>query len=168
MVKEYTLVVDTMACVGCHACEVACKQEHNLPVGPNWITVHQDAPWDIEDKPQTRYIVTHCLHCRRPRCLEACPEDAITKRDDGVVLIDAKACTGCMMCIEACPFGVIQFDAKKGIAHKCTLCVERLDTGRQPACVAACLSHCIYADDATEIAQKIGKSRIWLWYKDKV
>jgi formate dehydrogenase iron-sulfur subunit len=50
-----------------------------------------------------------------------------------VVLVDAEACSGCMMCIEACPFGVIQFDEERGVAQKCTLCVERLEAGRQPA-----------------------------------
>jgi len=73
-----------------------------------------------------------------------------------------------MMCIEACPFGVIQFDQERGVAQKCTLCVERLEAGRQPACVGACLSHCIYAGAPTEIAEKIGESRVWVWYKDKV
>jgi Fe-S-cluster-containing dehydrogenase component len=161
--QEYALVVDTMACVGCHACEVACKQENDLPVGPSWIRVHQDSSWDMEGKPQLRYLVTHCMHCRRPRCLEACPEGAITKRDDGVVLINAEACSGCMMCIEACPFGVIQFDEERGVAQKCTLCVQRLEAGRQPACVGACLSHCIYSGAPAEIAEKIGESRVWVW-----
>ena len=168
MAEEHALVVDSAACVGCHACEVACKQENDLPVGPSWIRVHEDSPWDSEGRPQTRYIVTHCFHCRRPRCLEACPEGAITKREDGVVLIDAEACSGCMMCIEACPFGVIQFDEDKGIAQKCTLCVERLERGQQPACVVACLSHCIYAGAPAEVAEKIGEGRVRIWYKNIV
>lgn len=168
MVQHYAMLVDTLSCVGCHACEVACKQENDLPAGPNWISVHEDTGWDAEGNPEVSYLVKHCMHCRRPRCMEACPEDAITKRDDGVVLIDAEACSGCMMCIEACPFGVIQFDDDKGVAQKCTLCVERLEAGLQPACVAACLSHCIYVGAPAEIAQKIGDSRVWLWYKDKV
>ncbi len=85
------------------------------------------------------------------------PEYAITKRYDGVVLIEAQACSGCMTCVEACPFGVIQFDAEKGATQKCTLCGERLDVGRRPACVSP-----------TEIAEKIGDSQVWLWYKDKL
>ena len=168
MVEERTLVVDSAACVGCLACEIACKQENDLPVGSSWIRVHQDAPYDEEGRPQTRYLVTHCMHCRRPRCMEACPEDAITKREDGVVLIDAQACSGCMMCIEACPFGVIRFDDERGVAQKCTLCVERLADGLQPACVAACLSHCIHSGTPAEVAEKIGESRVRLWYKSIV
>ncbi len=168
MAKQRALVVDSAACVGCHACEVACKQEHDLPIGPSWIRVHEDSRWDSEGRPQTRYIVTHCMHCRRPRCLEACPEGAITKREDGVVLIDAEACSGCMMCIEACPFGVIQFDDDEGVAQKCDLCVERLEEDREPACAAACLSHCIYVGAPSDVAEKLGESRVWVWYKNIV
>ena len=73
MVKEYALIVDTDDCVGCNACEIACKQEHNLPVGPRWIRVLTDGPRDGEGKPQLRYVVTHCLHCRRPPCRDVCP-----------------------------------------------------------------------------------------------
>ena len=66
MVKEYALMVNTEDCVGCNACEVACKQEHNLPVGPRWIRVYPDGPREIEGKLKLRYIVTHCMHCSDP------------------------------------------------------------------------------------------------------
>lgn len=168
MVKEYALVVDTAACCGCLSCSVACKQEHALPVGPQWVTVYRNEPRMIEGKRQLRYTVTHCMHCHEPKCLEACPEQAITRRDDGIVLIDAGVCNGCRMCLEACPFGVIAFDEEKGIAEKCDLCVERLEAGKQPACAAACISHCIYAGEADEVAKKVGKSKLLLWYKSSV
>ncbi len=165
MVKEYALVVDTAACCGCLSCSVACKQAHDLPVGPQWVTVYQNEPRLIEGKPQLRYTVTHCMHCHDPKCIEACPENAITRRADGIVLIDGDTCNGCRMCLEACPFGVIQFDEDKGIARKCDLCVERLDQGKQPACAAACVSHCIYAGEVADVAKRVGKNRLLLWYK---
>jgi anaerobic dimethyl sulfoxide reductase subunit B (iron-sulfur subunit) len=164
-VKEYALVVDTAACCGCLSCSVACKQEHDLPVGPQWVTVFRSEPRLIEGKPQLRYTVTHCMHCHVPMCMEACPENAIARRADGVVLIDDHTCNGCRMCMEACPFGVIQFDEDKGVAQKCDLCVERLDQGRPPACAAACVSHCIYAGPVAEVARKVGQNRLLLWYK---
>jgi Fe-S-cluster-containing dehydrogenase component len=149
MKVEYALIVDTKDCVGCYACEVACKQEHNLPAGPRWIRVFPVSPKEIEGKLQLRYVVTHCVHCSQPLCKEVCPVNAISKRDDGIVLVDEELCTGCRECIEACPLGVMQFDEDKGLAEKCDLCVERIDMGLEPACVAACPSHCIYFGDVS-------------------
>jgi len=162
---EYAIIVNTDDCVGCNACEVACKQEHDLPVGPRWIRVYPDSPREIEGKLQLRYIVTHCLHCRRPPCKDTCPVEAITKREDGIVLIDRELCIGCKDCIEACPLGVMQFDQEKGIAQKCDLCVARLDRGEPPACVAACPSHCIHFGDTKEITEKLGAKKLLVWYK---
>ena len=162
---EYALMVNTQDCIGCNTCEVACKQEHDLPVGPRWIRVHHDDLREIEGKIQLRYIVIHCMHCSRPSCKDACPVDAITKRDDGVVLIDEELCIGCKDCIEACPLGVMQFDEEKNIAQKCDLCVQRLDRGVLPACVAACPGHCIYYGDIAEVTEKVGKQRLAVWYK---
>lgn len=165
MVKEYALAIDLAECCGCLSCSVACKQEHDLPVGPQWITVYCDHPRIIEGRLRQRYTVTHCMHCHEPKCITACPENAILRRADGVVLIDVGACNGCRMCAEACPFGVIQFDLERGAAQKCDLCVERLDAGKPPACAAACISHCIYAGEVADVAKKVGKSRLLLWYK---
>ena len=120
MVKEYALMVNTEDCVGCNACEVACKQEHNLPVGPRWIRVYLDGPREIEGKLQLRYIVTHCMHCSDPLCRDACPVDAITKREDGLVLIDEELCIGCKDCIEACPWELCSLMRRKGSPRSVT------------------------------------------------
>ena len=166
MGKEYTIIVDTADCIGCSACVVACKQTHNLPVGPKWIKVNLEAPRIIDGKKQIRYTVTHCLHCSHPKCAEACPVNAITKRTDGIVLIDDKLCIGCQACIDACPIGAMQFDDDKNIAQKCNLCSESIDTGLKPACVNACPSHCIYFGDLSEVTDKIGKHKLLTTYKD--
>ena len=165
MTKEYTLVVNTSDCVGCSACEIACKQEHNLPIGPRWIRVYPDCPREIEGKLQLRYTVTHCMHCSQPPCKDACPVGAIHKREDGIVLFDEEICIGCKDCIDACPLGIVQFDGEKEVAQKCDLCVERLDKGLQPACVAACPSRCIYFGDIEEITEILGKQKLLAWYK---
>ncbi|MFC1958873.1 4Fe-4S dicluster domain-containing protein [Chloroflexota bacterium] len=148
---EYSLIVNTEDCIGCNACEVACKQEHDLPVGPRWIRVYPDNPREIASKLQLRYIVSHCIHCSHPPCKDACPVNAITKREDGVVIIDEGLCDGCKECVGVCPLEVIQFDKQKEVAQKCNLCVDRLDRGLQPACVLACPSHCIYFGDIGEV-----------------
>lgn len=141
---EYGLVVDTANCCGCTACEVACKQEHNIPVGIRWIRVSSPEIKEIAGKAQLRYGVSHCIHCRQPACRDACPANAISKRKDGIVLIDEDLCTGCRLCIKACPFSVMQFDERKQLAEKCDLCVDRIDGGLKPACVNACPSHCLH------------------------
>ncbi len=163
MSKEYALIIDTDNCVGCHACEVACKQEHNLPVGPRWLRVHSGSPTIVNGKPQFKFTVTHCMHCSRPPCRDACPVEAITRREDGAVLIDKALCIGCKKCIEACPLGVMQFDEEKEIAQKCDLCAERLDRGQTPACAAICAGHCIYFGTVDEVAEKLGRSRLTAW-----
>ncbi|MBI4296097.1 MAG: 4Fe-4S dicluster domain-containing protein [Chloroflexi bacterium] len=165
MVKEYALMVDTRDCVGCSACEVACKSEHNLPVGPRYIRVYPDQPRLIEGKPQMRYTVTHCMHCTQPPCRDACPVDAITKRADGIVLVNQETCIGCKACVPACPFGVMQFDEEKGLANKCDLCVTRIDQGLKPACVSACPAHCIYSGDVVEIKDKLASQKLLTWHK---
>jgi len=165
MTKEYALIVNTADCVGCCACEIACKQEYNLPVGVRWIRVYTDAPRLIEGKWQLRYTVTHCMHCSQPLCIDACPVNAISRRQDGVVLINDELCIGCKDCLDACPLGVMQFEEEKKVARKCNLCIERIDKGLAPACVNACPSHCIYFGDISEIAGKIGKQRLLAWYR---
>ncbi|HEY42161.1 MAG TPA: 4Fe-4S dicluster domain-containing protein [Dehalococcoidia bacterium] len=165
MAMEYALLVNSADCVGCNACEVACKQEHNLPVGPRWIRVYPDTPREVEGKLQPRYVVTHCMHCSRPSCKDACPVDAISKRGDGIVLISEELCIGCKDCIDACPLGVMQFNEEKAVVQKCDMCVARIDMGRQPACVGACPSHCIHFGSINEITAKMGKQKLTSWYK---
>jgi len=153
-VKHNVFVVDTRNCVGCLACEIACKQEHSTDAGAAWIRVRKEDPREIEGRLRLRYDVEYCLHCTNPSCKDACPVDAITKRDDGAVLIDEKACIGCSACVDACSLGMMQFDEKKGLAQKCDLCVSRTNRGLLPACAAACISHCIYFGDMAEITAR--------------
>lgn len=152
---EMALIVNTKDCVGCHACEIACKQEYDLPVGPRLIRVSSDGPKQIEGKLQLRYKVSFCLQCNQPACRDACPVGAIRVRKDGIVVIDEELCNGCKKCLKACPTGAMQFDEVNNVAVKCDLCAERLDRGLQPACVAACPSHCIYYGDRKDITARL-------------
>lgn len=142
-VREYSLAVNTADCVGCCSCEVACKQEHGLPVGPRWIRARPDGSSEVGGHIAFSYTVIYCRHCRQPRCQEACSAGAITRREDGIVLVREEMCTGCGQCVEACPFGAMQFDEEKGVAQKCDLCISRVEAGGIPACAAACPARCI-------------------------
>jgi len=154
--NRYELMIDERACWGCMACEVACKQEHAAGEGVNLITVTEQWSHTKEGKLDFTFRVTVCRHCDEPPCIEACPEDAIFKREDGIVILNEEECSGCGACIDACPFGAIGLDAAQGIAQKCNLCHHRVDHGLLPACADnVCPAHCIYFGDPEEIKQRI-------------
>ena len=147
------LLVDIDLCYGCFACEVACKQEHDLPVGPRLIRVHQVGPKSVDGKLTMDFYPMHCMHCSKPACMEACPEDAITQRPDSVV-ISRERCTGCLKCMEVCPFGVPQYNPETRLVEKCDLCVERIEQGKLPACVCHCPTGAIQFGDPNEFAAR--------------
>ncbi|MFH1954899.1 MAG: 4Fe-4S dicluster domain-containing protein [Pseudomonadota bacterium] len=150
--KPYALVIDHKACWGCKTCEVACKQENGASDGIRLISVLEDGPQLIDGKIDFAFRVNVCTHCDDPPCLDACSEGAITKRPDGIVVMDDEKCSGCELCIEACPYDAIAFDAEKDVAQKCNLCHHRVDQGLIPACADnVCLAHCIYFGDPSEI-----------------
>jgi len=140
--EKITLVIDKNNCMGCHACEIACKQEHELGVGPRLIRV-------IEQTPD--FIPIYCHHCVDAACKDACPVEAIARNQQGIILIDSNLCTGCGECIEACPFTAMQFDYIRKIAVKCDLCVERIEEKLLPACIAVCPTQCIYLESTKNI-----------------
>jgi len=141
--EKVSMVLRRKNCMGCHACEVACKQEHALGVGPRLIKV-------IENSPD--FIPVYCRHCAKAPCAEACPVNAISRNNEGIVLIDEDACIGCRDCIEACPFGAMQFDEQHEIAVKCDLCIERLAENKKPACLSVCPTGCISLGGEKSIA----------------
>jgi Fe-S-cluster-containing dehydrogenase component len=144
-VKSYAVSIDQDHCWGCKACEVACKQENNPPYGVRFISVLEKGPSLEENNLETLFVVNICRHCDSPDCADACPEDAIRRREDGIVILDNSLCTGCRSCLDACPYDAIAFDEEKNMAVKCNLCYQRVDAGLIPACADnVCLAHCIH------------------------
>jgi Fe-S-cluster-containing dehydrogenase component len=159
--KKYALIIDHLACWGCKTCEVACKQENNTPEGIKLITVYEEGSDTVDDTADVIFQLNVCMHCDDPPCVESCPEKAITQRDDGIVVLDEKTCTGCQLCMDACPYRAISFDTQKDVAKKCNLCHHRVDNGLIPACADnVCLAHCIYFGDPDEIQKKINEKHI--------
>jgi anaerobic dimethyl sulfoxide reductase subunit B (iron-sulfur subunit) len=137
--------LDAAACTGCKSCQVACKDRNQLPNGMLWRRVYEaqgggwtpaGAAWRHDVS--VANLSLSCNHCERPVCMEVCPTKAITRRTDGVVLIDPERCTGCRFCSWACPYDAPQFDELAGVMTKCTFCIEDVEAGRQPSCVSAC------------------------------
>jgi formate dehydrogenase iron-sulfur subunit len=150
-------LTDTTLCIGCKACEVACKQWNNLPMddvgltgfsydntvdlgATTWrhVAFVEQAPAS-DGRPVAWLMLSDvCKHCVNAGCLEACPTGAIIRTEFDTVVIQQDICNGCGYCIPACPFGVPQLDHQFGTARKCTLCFDRLVDGLEPACAKAC------------------------------
>ncbi len=143
--KKASLIFMKRDCMGCHACEVACKQEHGLGVGPRLVRVVEKS---------AEFTPVYCRHCAKAPCKEACPVDAITRNDQGIVLIDPELCIGCKECVEACPFGAMQFDEAREAAVKCDLCADRLEQREAPACTLVCPTGCIFWGSMKEFSDK--------------
>jgi Fe-S-cluster-containing dehydrogenase component len=156
--SKYALVVDHEACWGCRTCEAACSQEYDFKA--RFLSVTEEGPTRNGGTEDYTYRVNLCRHCDDAPCVPACPEEAITRRDDGIVILDQEKCSGCQSCIEACPYDAIGFDETKQKALKCNLCHHRVDNGLIPACADnVCLAHCIYFGDPAPILEEINKKR---------
>jgi anaerobic dimethyl sulfoxide reductase subunit B (iron-sulfur subunit) len=143
--KQYGFFFDSSACSGCKSCQVACKDKHDLDVGLLWRRVYEVSGGDWQKKGKTWIsgvfaynISLACNHCEEPVCMFICPNKAIIKRRDGIVLIDEKMCMGCRYCEWACPYGSPQYDKRSRVMTKCHFCFDAIDRGESPACVSAC------------------------------
>ena len=151
-------------CTGCKACQVSCKTVNQLPLGVTWRRVVevnggewiQDGEQYVPSNVFAYFVSAACMHCENPLCIQVCPAAAITKRDDGIVLIDQDKCIGCRYCEWACPYGAPQFDADRGVMSKCHFCYERIDVGEKPACVEGCTYRAIDFGPLDELRAKYG------------
>ncbi len=126
-------------CIGCRACEIACKDKNGLSAGPRFRRVQYIEGGTYPDVYAYKVNVS-CNHCAKPACLPTCPTGAIFKRkSDGIVDIDSTLCIGCRRCEASCPYGAPQFDPEDNVVKKCNLCVDEIEAGRKPYCVMACM-----------------------------
>ncbi len=141
---RYSILFDLTRCIGCETCVIACKMEHDLPVGENWMRVEVigDPGKNVENVKypdlEMSFRPVTCMHCQNPTCVDACPDGAIVRREDGVVLMDREKCTGCELCLPACPYDVIHFDKRSKLAGKCDFCSSRIGQGLEPFCAREC------------------------------
>ncbi len=149
------VLYDATKCIGCRACQVACKQWNELPAVATANTGTYENPprmdaytftrihfTEIEDNGKFQWVFNklQCMHCEHPACVEACIVGALEKRPDGPVTYDDHKCIGCRYCQVACPFGIPNFEWDKPMPwiRKCTFCADRQGAGLKPACVTTC------------------------------
>lgn len=178
--KQYGFFTDTTLCIGCKACEVACKEWNALPAdnlslsGMSYDNTrglsaytwrHVAFVEKIRDggdgamlKPgfqsHWRMMSDVCKHCDNAPCQEACPTGALFRTEFDTVVVQQDICNGCGYCVPACPFGVIDLDPLDGRAHKCTLCYDRLKGGLEPACAKACPTDSIQFGELTDLHRR--------------
>src|SRR5919198_6242642 len=166
MAERVGFFTDTSLCIGCKACEVACKQWNQLPDNkPSLLLDSFDntGKLDAQNYRHVRFIEKVpsasdafvqqptngggmaflmmsdvCKHCQHASCMEVCPTNAIVRTEFDTVYIQQDVCNGCRNCIAACPYDVIGFNESSGVVQKCTLCYDRLQGGLEPACAKAC------------------------------
>lgn len=132
-------VHNNVDCIGCRACEMACKDKNGLAAGPRFRRVQYIEGGKFPEVFAYKVNMS-CNHCAEPACLPTCPTGAIWKhKENGVVDIDSTLCIGCRRCEAACPYGAPQFDPADGLVKKCNMCIDELESGRKPYCVMACM-----------------------------
>jgi len=139
--KPRSILFDATKCIGCRQCVQACKDwnEHDrtsiYELSPtNWITM--ESP--VLEGLGSIWGRNSCMHCDFAACAAVCPVEAITKYEEGPIVINQNTCIGCDYCIHACPWEVITKDDITGKASKCTMCSDRISEDKQPFCVQAC------------------------------
>jgi molybdopterin-containing oxidoreductase family iron-sulfur binding subunit len=176
--RSWVMLIDLKRCDGCGVCTAACRKEHNVPAGQEWIKVYQVR----NDDGSSYFLPRPCMHCENAPCVSVCPVGATFVRRDGLVLVDHDRCIGCRYCMAACPYDARYFNwggnaeltpeertlyrpeypvvHRRGTVEKCVFCAHRADQGQLPACVEKCPMKAIFFGDAREDAVSNG-TEVW-------
>jgi Fe-S-cluster-containing dehydrogenase component/formate-dependent nitrite reductase membrane component NrfD len=169
-VPNYGFAIDLRKCIGCHACTIACKAEHQIPVGVNRCWVKTVEKGTFPD-PRRFFFPVLCNQCDEAPCVRICPTNALFKRRDGIVDLNGSSCIGCRACMEACPYDQLFIDPNTHTAEKCNFCANRVENKLLPACVSVCPTECrIFGDlddPMSEVAQIVQREAFMLRKPEK-
>lgn len=146
-------------CIGCRACQVACVDRNDLPVGSLYRKVASFEAGAYPDARVYHYSAT-CNHCETPACVADCPSGAMQKDDDGTVQRDQNVCIGCGTCVKSCPYEVPIMLEEENISGKCDSCKAFRDQGSNPVCVDACPMRALDFGDLDELVAQFGDDLI--------
>jgi Fe-S-cluster-containing dehydrogenase component/formate-dependent nitrite reductase membrane component NrfD len=153
---NYGFAIDLRKCIGCHACTIACKTEHQIPVGVNrcWVKTVEKGSF-----PDTRrfFFPVLCNQCVDAPCVRICPTRALYRRRDGIVDLNGASCIGCRACMEACPYDQLFIDPNTHTAEKCNFCANRVENRLQPACVIVCPTECRIFGDLDDPSSEVAR-----------
>src|ERR1700677_2858569 len=154
---RYGFVIDQDRCIGCHACTVACKEEHQVPVGVfrTWVKHIEKGEFPHASR---HFGIMRCNHCDDSPCTEICPTSALYRRADGIVDFDNRRCIGCKACMQACPYVALYIDPNNNTAAKCNFCAHRVEMNLEPACVIVCPTQAILAGDLDNPASNVSRT----------
>jgi len=164
MAKQLGFYFNSDICVGCKACQIACKDKNQLPVGVIWrkVVEYGGGSWVPRDGVLVPrdvfgyFLSISCNHCEMAPCVEVCPTGAMFKAEDGTVQIDEKKCIGCRYCEWVCPYGAPQFNEEAGVMTKCNFCQDLIAKGEQPACVSSCPMRALDFGEIDALRSKYG------------
>jgi Fe-S-cluster-containing dehydrogenase component/formate-dependent nitrite reductase membrane component NrfD len=152
----YGFAIDLRKCIGCHACTIACKAEHQIPVGTHrcWVKTVEQGTF-----PDTRrfFFPVLCNQCEEAPCVRICPTRALFRRRDGIVDLHGDSCIGCRACMEACPYDQLFIDPTTRTAEKCNFCANRVENALLPSCVSVCPTECRIFGDLDDPASAVAK-----------
>jgi Fe-S-cluster-containing dehydrogenase component/formate-dependent nitrite reductase membrane component NrfD len=151
---RYAFLIDQSRCIGCHACSLACKSEHEVPLGSYRTWVKYVEKGFFPDVRRT-FSVLRCNHCENPPCVEICPVTALFQRDDGIVDFDREVCIGCKACMQACPYDALYIHPDRNTAEKCNFCAHRIEIQLEPPCATVCPAEAILVGDLDDPSSRV-------------